>query len=177
MPITLRFTLTFQDFLNAQRLHAKANWWRRLNYYAIFMLPVLGVFVILTGNWRTPVNWPSATFTMAIGLFCVLFPLYHRFRIKRCYRRTRTGSGDHSFEFGQEKIRVEAENMSSEFNWKAVQKYRENKSVITLYIAPAKFIIVPKRVLTTEQQHELHSLLASQVTGKSGSDSEMEQVG
>ena len=180
MPITLRFTLTFQDYLNAMRLHARKNWWRCFGFYcARFVYPVIGAFIIWIGylNWRTGVTWPSAGLTIGCGLVGLLFPLYYRFRLRSCYRRTRTGNGDHSFEFGQEKIRVETENMSTDFNWKAVQNYRENQSVITLYIAPAKFLIVPKRVLMPEQQRELQSLLASQVSERAGRDGKMQPVG
>jgi hypothetical protein len=47
--------------------------------------------------------------------------------------------------------------------WKAIHYFREDKSVFLLYLAPAKFIAIPKRVCTEEKITELRSLLSRQV--------------
>jgi hypothetical protein len=169
MPIQLRFTLTFEDYLASMRLHAMKNWWLRLNYFtARFMVPVLGACFILLGLLSFGHGALSAflIYDFGFGALFVLYPWYYRARLKRCYRRTRTGSGDTSVEIGEEMIRVQAENTSSEFTWKAVQLFREDQKVFMLYLAPAKFIALPKRAFTPEQIAELQSLLARRFAGK-----------
>jgi YcxB-like protein len=162
MPVNLQFTLTFEDYLNAQRLHARKNWWLCLNYFAArYVLPVLGVLLILLGFLIFGHAVPSmlSTINFGLGVFFVLYPWYYRARLKRCYLRTRTGKGETSVELGDETIRVMAENVSSDINWKAVQSCREDKNVFLLYLAPAKFIVLPKREFSPDKIVEARSLL------------------
>jgi hypothetical protein len=165
MPVILNFTLTFEDYQNALRLHARKNWWLCLNYFAArFVLPALGVLLILLALLISGHSVPSplAIFNFGLGVFFVLYPWYYRARLKRCYRRTRTGS-EQSVELGEELIRMVAENTSSELTWKAVQFVREDQNVFMLYLAPAKFIALPKRAFTPEQISELEELLTRKV--------------
>jgi hypothetical protein len=48
-------------------------------------------------------------------------------------------------------------------DWKAVKTFLENKKIFMLYLAPAKFIVIPKRVCTEAQIGELRMLLLRQV--------------
>lgn len=165
MPINLQFTLTFEDYLNSQRLHAKNNFWRCPDYMlARFVLPILGIPLVVLG-WLLSGNGLSpaiAVFFVGLGLFFLFYPLYYRSRLKRCYRRTRTGT-EQSVELGQELIRMKSENTSSELTWKGVQSYLEDQNLFMLYLAPAKFIALPKRVFTPEQIIELELLLTRNV--------------
>jgi hypothetical protein len=68
-------------------------------------------------------------------------------------------------------IHVKMENVSSDFNWKAVQFFREDPKLIMLYLAPAKFVALPKRACTPEQIAELQSLLARKFAEKAANPS------
>jgi hypothetical protein len=165
MPIELRFDLTFEDYLNAQRLHAKKNWWLRLNYFAArFVVPVLGILLILLSLLIFSQGRPThlAIFNFGLGIFLASYPWYFRAKIRRCYRRTRIGSADTWVEIGEDTIHVKGDNASSEASWKAVKSHLEDRKIFLLYLAPAKFIILPKRIFTPEQIAELQSLLARQ---------------
>jgi hypothetical protein len=50
--------------------------------------------------------------------------------------------------------------------WKGIHYFREDKNVFLLYLAPAKFLAIPKRVCTEEQITEFRSLLSRQVKPK-----------
>jgi YcxB-like protein len=170
MSVQLNFTLEFSDYVDAQRLHARRNWWLCLNYYtARFVLPVLGVCLIVIGSLNVSHGVPSAlsVFNLGLGVFLVFYPWYYRARLKRCYRRTRTGDGEISVELGESMIHVKTENSNSELTWKAVQSFLEDQKLFMLYLAPAKFIALPKRVFSPEQIVELQSFLASQVKAAS----------
>ena len=162
MPIQLRFTLSFEDYLAAMRLHARKNWWLCLNYFAArFVLPILGILLVVLG-WLVSGNGlppAAAVFFVGLGVFFLFYPLYYRSRLKRCYRRTSAGT-EQSVELGEQQIRMKAENTSSELTWKAVRSYSEDQNLFMLYLAPAKFIGLPKRVFTPKQIAELRSLLA-----------------
>ena len=174
MPVNLNFTLTFEDYPLAQRLHARKNWWLCLNYFAArYFLPVLGDCLIFLGlvTLGHRVSSVLSVVNLGLGVFLVLYPWYYRARLKRCYRRTRTGNGETAVEIGEEMIRVKAENSSSELNWKAVQFVREDQKLFMLYLAQAKFIALPKRVFTPEQLVEFQLLLADRLAEKAANPS------
>jgi len=166
MPIQVRFRLTFNDYLKAQQLHGKRSWgphlWFVLGRTLIPAAGIVYLLVFVLALWRTtPIGWLLVA--IPCGVYFALYPLMIRIRLKRCYRRTRSGDGENSAEFGEESIRINAENTSSELNWKAIESYREDKNVFLLYLAPAKFIALPKRALTPQQIVELRSMLTRQV--------------
>jgi hypothetical protein len=170
MLIHLKFNLSLSDYLDAQALHARNNWWRRLNYFAArFVLPVIGVILILQAllMFRTRMPGMFVVIALGLGVFLVFYPWYYRGRLKRCYRRTRTDNGEISVELGESLIHVRTQTSNSELSWKAVQFFLEDQKLFMLYLAPAKFIALPKRVFSHEQIGELQSLLASQVKAAS----------
>jgi len=162
----VQFKLTFEDYLQAQRLHSKRNWQHRLWFVlSRTLVPALGLlylllFVVIL--WRTT---PSVWLFVALvcGSYFPFYPLFVRLRLRRCYRRTRTGDDWNFVEVSEESIHINAENSRSDLNWKAVQSWREDKNVILLYLAIAKFIVLPKRAFSPEQINELHSLLSRNV--------------
>ena len=58
---------------------------------------------------------------------------------------------------------MDAGNIKSDFDWTAVQLFREDKKIFILYIAAAKFIAIPKRVCTEAQTEELRSLFQREI--------------
>ena len=165
MPIDLNFTLTFEDYLHAQQLHARHNRWVGLNYFAArFILPVLGVCLIAIALFALIRGVLSAIsfFNLGLGVFFVLYPWYYRLCLKRRFLRTRTGS-EMQIEINEETIQVKTENSSSEVKWKAVKSYLEDGKLFLLYLAPAKFIALPKRVFSPEQIAALQALLAQKL--------------
>lgn len=159
MPIQLRFTFSLEDYLNARHLHAK--WGPGLNYSKVrIVLPVLGVCSILFGllSVGNGAPWGLHIFFICFGLCGVLYPWFYRARL-RCRYRRRGVREETTFDIGEENILVKSENVSSEVRWKAVRLYLEDPNMFLLYIAPARFFALPKRVFTPEQISQLQSLL------------------
>ena len=100
----------------------------------------------------------------AIILLCC--PIYLHFQLRRCYKRTRSGNDGCQLTFGEERIGVEGQFSKGEMEWKGIHFFREDKNVFLLYLAPAKFLAIPKRVCTEEQITEFRSLLSRQVKPK-----------
>ena len=166
MPIHLEYSLTFADYFGAQRLHARRSWWLRLNWIAgQIVAPIWGVlfilFVLLTSG--PGVSWVPIAIGCGCGLFLIAYPLYRRFKLKRCYMRTRIGSGKRAFEFGETQIRAQEEGSKSEIEWRLVQSFSENDKTFLLYLAPAKFIVIPKRVCADGQAESLRSLFRERI--------------
>ena len=158
----IQFQLSFDDYLAAQRLHAKRNLWQ-LGIYALnhYLFPVIGIcsLVLSIPLMGSKVQDHSGLIMIFCGVILTGYPFYMRWKLKQCYKRTRIDDGESKIVFDEARIRVEARHASSEMDWDGVKSHFENGKVIMLYLAPAKFIVVPKRVCTDEQIAELHALL------------------
>lgn len=161
MTVHLHFDFNFDDYLNAQRLHAKSSWWLRINYLlARIGLPIFGIVIIAATLWAVKFidSLPLLIFEFSIGLFLTFYPVYFRFKLKRCYVRTRIGSGERTFDFDDTIILLEEANAKSEVNWAAVRSFSEDENSFLIYLAPAKMIMVPKRICPEPQLTELHEM-------------------
>ena len=160
----IQFQLSLDDYCAAQRLHSTRSSWSRINYVLNFYLsPVLGLCFLALGFWLKR-NPGSMEFILIVcGLLLILCPLYMRIYMKRCYKRTRTGTGECAVTLDEERILIEAKHMKSELDWSAVQSFREDGKVFMLYLAPAKFVAIPKRACTKVQIAELRAILPQKV--------------
>jgi hypothetical protein len=66
-------------------------------------------------------------------------------------------------EFSDAGVKTDSGIASSQVSWKAFLRYVESIDTFLLYTSPACFVIVPKRVLQTEQVSELRRLLQTHV--------------
>jgi hypothetical protein len=170
MHLPLDFILTFDDYLDAQRLHSRRGWWPRVNWLMTGIgFPIWGVLILAFAFLihGPGVGWEPIVFMSACGIFLLAYPFYVRFKLKRCFIRTRIDSGECSIELGDDIIRTHSSATRSEIEWKAVRSFRESKKVILLYLAPAKFILIPKRVCSAGQTEELRGLIQSRLKSAS----------
>jgi hypothetical protein len=169
MPTSIQFTITFNDYLNAQRLHSKSRWWKRLVQIANRMvLPAFGVLLVIGGVAIARDGESSKSFLLVIGcgLFLLSYPLLARLYLGYCYRVTRAGTGECEFDFNSDSIQTRTTNTKGEVQWPAIRSFSEDKKSFLLYIAPAKFFVIPKRVCSEDQINELRSLFQTQVIAK-----------
>ena len=162
----IQFQLSLDDYLAAQRLHAKRSFWSRLvRVLTRYIYPAIGlVFLALSSLFIFDKASMESSSTMLIcGIILVFYPIYLHFWLRRCYKRTRSGNDGCQLIFDEGRISVEGQYSKGEMEWKAIHYFREDKSVFLLYLAPAKFIAIPKRVCTEEKITELRSLLSRQV--------------
>ena len=163
MPVQIDFTLSFDDYLAAQRLHNTRSWgprtWHVLNRT---LIPALGVLFIVLGFLMIgpKVSWFAVCYVIGFGVFSACFPLYLRYRYKRSYLRSLTNGGNCSVAFDSESIQSAGKNTKSETGWKAITHFRENDQIFLLYLAPGRFLTIPKRRLDPPQLDELHALFA-----------------
>lgn len=158
MPIHLEFTLTLDDYLDAARLHSEKS-------SDQVITPIWGVAIILIALLTLIWSGPDMPFMilMGLGLFFGAYPFYRRFRLKRLYTQTRIGAGDQVIDLDETNIRMRARGVKDEIEWNAVRTFVEGKNAFLLYLAPAKFISIPKRVCTVEQKAELRKLFAERL--------------
>jgi hypothetical protein len=167
MPIDLKYSLSLDDYLAGQYFHAQSSVWLYLNYVtARFVFPVVGALIFAESLYRTITKGFQGfnPFQYLIGIFLISFPLYYRHRLKRCYIRTRTDGNECSATFHEDLIHAESTNSSSDLKWAAVQRYSENDKCFLVYLAPSRFMVLPKRVFQPGQADEFRALLQRKIS-------------
>ena len=162
----VEYNLTFRDYKAIQTLHAKRS---AIPYLAHsvsrYLYPVFGICILVFEF--TPRHFVGSPHPKLIGTVCGLLlaclPLYLEWAWRRSYKRMRIGAGDCSIEFDDEMIRSKGLHTRSEMEWTATQSSSEDSKVFLLYLAPARFVVIPKRVCTNEQMNELRTLLQNHV--------------
>jgi hypothetical protein len=161
MQIT--FSIDLRDYIAGQTLHAKRSEMSFLGFcVGRYFYPFMGICILafeLTPHHSagTP---PSKTLSVACGLILCLIPVYIHFMTRRSFFRSRTSLGECTFDFSPELIRTSGPNSKSEVRWTAIQAFTEDDKDCLIYMAPARFLIVPKRVCTPAQTDELRALFA-----------------
>ena len=167
MAVHLQFTPTFDDYLCALRLHAKRSAWSLLNDFAArWLSPALGVAILILALLISGpgVSWTAPFILMILCAILLLsYPIYMRFRFRQCYTRTRIGDGRRVIDLDRSSIKCQEGNVKSEVEWVAIRTVKEDKNLIMLYIAPAKFIMIPKTACSEEQRSELQTLFQQNV--------------
>jgi|GEM_PF-6453135 len=166
MPFHIEFTFDFNAYLRTQKLHLKHHRWQLilLRFQMVFF-PLLGIFALVSaipmfrdGYWAL-----LGVLELIFGIFLVAFPLYVRWRWKRCFMRTRVGSGATVVTLDDEKISVAGEQARSEVAWAGISRCVQDDAYCLLYIAPAKFIPIPKDAVAPEIWPELQALIETHV--------------
>jgi hypothetical protein len=163
----IAYTLTFPDYLEAQRVHAsrstRAQIFRFLNWW---FFPVLGLVLVVTSLilWREGSALITVSLVLLYGLFLVSYRYLLQGRVRKVYRETRRGTGATLLDIDDDHFFCEWPDFAkTSIAWQAVKKFRENEKVILVYVAPAIFLILPKRSLSPEQYGQLVFLLNRKV--------------
>jgi len=164
MAIRLEFTLTFEDFLNAARLHARRTWWTRFCLlFQEFLAPLLGIAIGLYAVLRAVKGETGIPFIVMIcaALYLVAFT-NPRARLKQAWKQNGAG-GEESWEFDDNHIRSRKSTGQSEWTWAVVSSFSEDDNIIMLNLSPGRSIVIPKRSCASDQIDELRELSLSMI--------------
>jgi len=159
MQIT--FKISLKDFFAAQALHAKRSEISFVGYCtARYFYPFLGVCILAFELTPHPSRGSQNMhlFSIACGIFLILLPVYLYYVTRRAYKRSMSGSGACTVDFSTEFLRTTGEHSKSEIKWSAIRSFSEDKACFLLYLAPARFLILPKRFCSSTQVDELRAL-------------------
>lgn len=159
--MNFKFELSLSDFLAAQRLHSQRSIWSGFLYILTrWIYPIPGAcFLFIAFLTARDADHQLPLTLFACGSILLLCPVYIHFQMRRLYRRTRSGPGQCDVDFDENSIHMTGAHTKSELDWNAIKRFRENKIVFLLYLAPARFIVIPKRAISEGQVAELRSLL------------------
>jgi hypothetical protein len=136
---------------------------------ARYFYPFLGICALIFEF--TPHHSVGSQQSKVLSVFCglvlCLIPVYIRVMTRRAFYRSRIGSGDCTIDFNPELIRTSGPNSKSEIKWSAIQSFNEDGNAFLLYLAPSRFLIIPKRACSAKQIDELRSLLVEKIKPES----------
>lgn len=162
----IEYSLTLRDYKAAQTLHAKRS---EIPYLAHcvsrYLYPTLGICILIFvfTSHHTVASSQSKAIGTICALICVCLPLYIEWTARRSYKGTRSGTGNCTLEISQEIITTKSVHSKSEVEWSAIRSSAEDRTTFLLYLAPARFLVIPKRVCTDGQVNELRALLQNNV--------------
>ncbi|UWZ83506.1 YcxB family protein [Occallatibacter riparius] len=155
----LQFHFELSDYVQAQRLHRQTS--RAL---FDFLLPACGAIFFAVGMaMRRTGSYTTAGIEFTASLLFLSFPVLVRLNWRYCYRRTRSNDGEWNLEISDDLIRTHTNNSKSEVHWSAIRSFAEDQNMFLLYLAPAKFLPIPKRACTAAQIDELRVLFTQRV--------------
>lgn len=159
----LQYRLTFQDSLAAQALHAKRSEFPYIGYLVPrYLFPVIGICSLA---WAVSKRGSASyeTWLIIAGLYLLACPLLVRLSYKRHFGRTRTTDQQTTIEFDSGLIHCQGPHSKSEIEWSAIRSFSEDSKMLLLYLAPGKFLCIPKRACADGQVDELRSLFQERI--------------
>jgi len=165
--MTIKYEFTESDYVEAQRMHA----WRRYSpgTASFFMRwnPIGGSILLAIGFWLFYMHggtWSAWTETV-LGLYFILAAPVNKALLRRRYRRTLIGSSQITLRFEEDALYSDCEGISSSrIEYVTFKSIRETKKIVLIYLAPAIFIAVPRRVLIGDQESQLLTFLAGKIS-------------
>ena len=149
----VQFHLDYSHYARAQKLHRRR--WQGLD----LLLPICGAIVIAAAvDIRRDHFYGVGAIEFLLGAYLLAFPLIVRLNWRYCYRRTQSGDNERTFEFNDDGIRTRTVHSFGEIEWAAIRSFAEDKTMFLLYLAPSKFIPIPKLACTADQIDELRAL-------------------
>jgi uncharacterized membrane protein len=162
MPeLSLTYHITQEDFVAAQRAHQRRNLAGRIQFRLGMFL--FGLFLLMTifSVIFTPRVWMN--YTLPLVLAAAYLYLYY-FAHRLAYRKNAGLFSDIAVDVSSDGIHIITPHSESTVPWSRYLRWIESKDVFLLYVGQRTFNIIPKRVLTAEQQDSLRTLLKRNVT-------------
>ena len=165
--MTITYEFTESDYVEAQRVHAWRKYSSRTASFFMSAAPVVGAVLLAIGLWLFYSHWGSwSAWTESIlGLYFILSTPITKALLRRRYTRTRIGGNQITLRFEDDALYSEcAGTSSSRFEYTTFKSVRETKWNVMIYLAPAVFIAVPRRVLAGDQESELITFLNEKIS-------------
>jgi hypothetical protein len=169
------YTLTYRDYLDAQKLHRHNRWKAALSYCVwIWVLPILGLLTGLAwaaSSFDSAPDWVSNVAAFAgAGLWLAFFiPAMRLYSIRKCWKRLLPESAKKSvrtdisvaLEMTSDQIIVVLPGTAEgRYFWSAIVDYAEDERLALVYIKKKNFLFIPRRAMDEAGWAELRFHLA-----------------
>lgn len=157
--IALDFTYSQQDCLRAWRLHFKEKLNLPLDFAAIAVLVVLGLW-----QWRA--EGPTVLVVAALasaGALGLLIAAAVYFVPLMAYRRDEKRKRPYHLCFSEDGIEFKTDNLSSQLGWQMYTNALVDRNSYLLYYGKEQFTIIPKHVLPGDRHREFDELVQAKI--------------
>ena len=156
--------LTWQDYLQAQYLHARLVWWGQL-------IVVLAILAFIGGYTSTMIpdiaaqGWGVLGYYLWLPLVIVVALLLYYFvalprRVRRLYQQHTEMQSPFEHEITESGLASSNEFAHADRPWGHFRKWKQDKNILLLYVSDIQFVLIPKRFCTAEQLEALRGHLA-----------------
>ncbi len=163
----IEYTISEQDFLQAQRLaikKSKSAWAKAVRFY----MPAMGVFMV--GFLIVTIVRQGMSLGMVpgalVGFWFLSSPWWIQRQYKKAYARAQKLHGDLVLETSEEGLHFQGATFNSRLSWEHYEKFSEDDKVFLLYENPRICSILPKRHLSPEQIAALRELFSKKIGAK-----------
>lgn len=159
----INYDLIQEDYLNFNVFHAKNSEAVQGNLkIQRYITPV--IFLIIPFFLKNRVDPPfwywMIWFSITYILWVIFYPRHYYWIIKRSVKKMlKEGKnkgmlGSKTIELNEDNIISAGENSESNVKWSTVERYKETKDYIYIYISAVEAYIVPKRAFKDEKEKE-----------------------
>lgn len=165
--VIVNFQFTLDDYRNAFRAHYKkgasafTRWMLRLALVIGVLFLLVSVLFVITG--QRALNVVLTPFLLGAFWTWLGTGKIYQLSARNQFTKNPALREPRRVEFSDDGVKTDAGIASSQVSWKAYVCYVESADTFLIYTSPACFVIVPKRVLQSEQMNELRRLLQSHV--------------
>jgi hypothetical protein len=152
--MTIDFTLTEDDFLEALRMH-RGVWAKLLTLWGLLLI-ALGLISLIANSKQ----YSNYVVPILAGFF-ILFGL--KFLARRSFRRDLRLQQPLQAVISDSGIEISSPTGSSKQTWDAFIRYVESKNLFLLYQGPQMFNVIPKRAFAQGEEDTLRSILAQRL--------------
>ena len=148
--MTRTLTITEQDVISAQRLHARPT-------------PLLSVGLLALAVGGTAIAYVQGLFSVGasvgtlIGMFgwlSALFFIIIPYRSRRIYRQQKSLHQEHQFEWDDQFVYFHSNDVEGKVRWADFIKVKENRNMLSLYYSDTLFNMIPKRCFSKSEDLE-----------------------
>lgn len=172
----LSYEITVSEWKSALKLHSRQSFGRRIHWFIYdYVIPGITIaFLILTLagylTGHTEVVNSLAILDAVLVTMTALLMIVRRSRIRAMFRSLippTAKSRTRSITLSSDQIVTGIEGVGeTRYVWGGIFRFVQNEKVALFYVTEEQFLLVPLRMLTSEQRTELKNLVDRHVTSR-----------
>ncbi len=161
MDIT--FTQTMQHVHDFALHHWRKHTLRRFLVGFLILFAVLSIFALFNRSGEEEVGVADVlAFIIPMVLILVIWIFMMPMFIKMRFNRSKDQSvwtGERKITLEEEGIRLETDNVNTEYKWSGIKKVEVSKLNYLLYVSSVQAIIIPRDAFLTDTEREAFELI------------------
>jgi hypothetical protein len=145
--ITYKLDPTLREFIAAHYLHHRPS---LRPIFKVLGVTLLLIFImVFVMRWLYPSRFDTSDFVLVIfiGLLILQYGVILPLRVKKSYYQNKFHQHETNSQLDDAGIHIKSDLGENHIPWDHFIKWKENKSLIIIYITDLQFLVIPKRCL------------------------------